>query len=87
MTIGATIMAVSYTHLDVYKRQDYCYVEIGIEFKEATINVYDMTGKLAYQTKTKNSVTKINTANLPQGTYIVTANTENKSVTNKIVKK
>lgn len=66
---------------------DYCYVEIGIEFKEATINVYDMTGKLAYQTKTKNNVTKINTARLPQGVYIVTANTENKSITNKIVKK
>ena len=66
---------------------DYCYVEIGVEFKEATINVYDMTGKLVYQTKTKNTVTKINTANLPQGSYIVTANTENKSITNKIVKK
>ena len=66
---------------------DYCYVEIGIEFKEATINVYDMTGKLAYQTKTKNSVTKINTARLPQGSYIVSVNTENKSITNKIVKK
>lgn len=66
---------------------DYCYVEIGVEFKEATINVYDMTGKLAYQTKTKNSVTKINTSSLPQGSYIVTANTENKSITNKIVKK
>ena len=66
---------------------DYCYVEIGVEFKEATINVYDMTGKLAYQTKTKNSVTKINTVRLPQGSYIVTANTENKSITNKIVKK
>jgi hypothetical protein len=66
---------------------EYCYVEIGIEFKEATINVYDMTGKLVYQTKTKNTVTKINTRNLPQGSYIVTANTENKSITNKIVKK
>ena len=67
--------------------EDYCYVEISVEFKEATINVYDMTGKLAYQTKTKNSVTKLNTGNLPQGSYIVTANTENKSITNKIVKK
>lgn len=67
--------------------EDYCYVEIGVEFKEATITVYDMTGKLAYQTKTKNSVTKINTANLPQGMYVVTAKTENKSITNKIVKK
>lgn len=66
---------------------DYCYVEIGVEFKEATINVYDITGKLVYQTKTKNSVTKISTASLPQGSYIVTANTENKSITNKIVKK
>ena len=66
---------------------DYCYVEIGLEFKEATINVYDMTGKFVYQTKTKNSVTKISTACLPQGSYIVTANTENKSITNKIVKK
>ncbi|MFT3919622.1 T9SS type A sorting domain-containing protein [Cloacibacterium sp.] len=67
--------------------EDYCYVEIGVEFKEATISVYDMTGKLAYQTKTKNSVTKLNTANLPQGMYVVTAKTENKSITNKIVKK
>lgn len=66
---------------------DYCYVEIGLEFKEATINVYDMTGKFVYQTKTKNSVTKISTACLPQGSYIVTANTESKSITNKIVKK
>jgi len=66
---------------------DYCYVEIGVEFKEATINVYDMTGKLVYQTKTKNSVTKLNTGDLPQGSYIVTVNTEKKSITNKIVKK
>ncbi len=67
--------------------EEYCYVEIGVEFKEATITVYDMTGKLAYQTKTKNTVTKINTRNLPQGTYIVTANTENKKLNAKIVKK
>ena len=46
-----------------------------------------MTGKLAYQTQTKNSVTKLNTGNLPQGMYVVTAKTENKSLTIKIVKK
>ena len=73
--------------------EDYCYVEIGMDFPsssagwEATISIYDMTGKLAYQTKTKNSVTKLNTAKLPQGMYIVTATTETKSITNKIVKK
>lgn len=66
---------------------DYCYVELGVDFKEATISVYDMTGKLAFQTQTKNSVTKINTANLPQGMYVVIAKTETKSITNKIVKK
>ena len=67
--------------------EDYCYVEIGVEFKEATISVYDITGKLAYQTQTKNSVTKLNTANLPQGIYVVTAKTENKFLTNKIMKR
>lgn len=73
--------------------KDYCYVEIGMDFpssssgREATISVYDMTGKQVYQTKTKNSVTKLNTASLPQGVYVVTAKTENKSLTNKIVKK
>lgn len=73
--------------------EDYCYVEIGMDFPssgsgwEATISIYDMTGKLAYQTKTKNSVTKLNTTKLPQGMYIVTATTETKSITNKIVKK
>ncbi|WP_188618759.1 T9SS type A sorting domain-containing protein, partial [Cloacibacterium rupense] len=67
--------------------EDYCYVEIGVEFKEATITVYDMTGKLAYQTQTKNRVTKLNTSNLPQGVFVVIAKTENKSITNKIVKK
>ena len=67
--------------------EDYCYVEIGVEFKEATISIYDMTGKLAYQTQTKNSITKLNTGNLPQGMYVVTAKTENKSLTIKIVKK
>ena len=73
--------------------EDYCYVEIGMDFPsssagwEATISIYDMTGKLAYQTKTKNSVTKLNTVKLPQGMYIVTATTETKSITNKIVKK
>ena len=51
------------------------------EFKEATITVYDMTGKLAYQTQTKNSVTKLNIGNLPQGMFVVTTKTENKSLT------
>ena len=66
---------------------DYCYVEIGLDFKEADIALYDMTGKLIQNIKTKNTVTKINTSILPQGVYVVTAKTENKVVNSKIVKK
>ena len=66
---------------------DYCYVEIGLDFKEAEIVLYDMTGKLIQNIKTKNKVTKINTSVLPQGVYVVTAKTEKKIVNGKIVKK
>lgn len=66
---------------------DYCYVEIGLDFKEAEITLYDMTGKLIHNIKTKNKVTKINTNVLPQGVYVVTAKTEKRVVNSKIVKK
>lgn len=67
--------------------EDYCYVEIGIDFKEATISLYDMSGKLTFETKTQNRVTKINTRNLPQGIYVVSINTEKQKLNRKIVKK
>lgn len=67
--------------------EDYCYVEIGIDFKEATISLYDMSGKLTFETKTQNRVTNINTRNLPQGTYVVSIRTENQKLNRKIVKK
>lgn len=69
--------------------KDYCYVEIGVEFSEADLQVYDMTGKLVQQTKTKNKITKLSTSNLPQGTYIINAQTNNKQnqkLTTKIIK-
>lgn len=67
--------------------EDYCYVEIGIDFKEATIGLYDMSGKLTFEMKTQNRVTKINTRNLPQGIYVVSINTEKQKLNRKIVKK
>ncbi len=70
--------------------EDYAYVEIGFELKkgeEAEIRLHDMSGKQVQSVKTKNAVTKINTSVLPQGVYIVTAKTSNKSVNTKIVKK
>jgi len=69
--------------------KDHCYVEIGLDFESADINVYDMTGKMFQQLQTKNKVTKINTSKLPQGVYIIKANIptqQNKKLTTKIVK-
>ncbi|UOU99883.1 T9SS type A sorting domain-containing protein [Chryseobacterium daecheongense] len=66
---------------------DYTYVEIGYEFKEADILLYDMSGKLLQQTKTKNKVTKINTQPLIQGAYLITIKTDtNKSANAKLIK-
>jgi hypothetical protein len=67
--------------------EDYCYVEIGFDFDQATIQIYDMSGKLVQQLKTPNKITKLNTSSLPQGVYIITANTENQKLNTKIVKK
>lgn len=67
--------------------EDYCYVEIGFDFNEAEIGLYDFSGKLIQNIKTQNKVTKMNTANLPQGVYVVTATTEKKNINSKIVKK
>ncbi|SFT79192.1 Por secretion system C-terminal sorting domain-containing protein [Chryseobacterium formosense] len=67
---------------------DYCYVEIGFEFKEADIILYDMGGRQLQSLKTKNKVTKINTQNLIQGAYLVTVKTNyNQTANAKLIKK
>ncbi|MDP9961963.1 T9SS type A sorting domain-containing protein, partial [Chryseobacterium lathyri] len=67
---------------------DYAYVEIGFEFKEADIMLYDMGGRQLQNLKTKNKVTKINTQNLIQGAYLVTIKTDtNKTASAKIIRK
>ncbi len=67
---------------------DYAYVEIGLEFKEADITVYDMGGRQLQTLKTKNKVTKINTQNLIQGAYLITIKTDtNKTTNGKLIKK
>ncbi|AZA88148.1 T9SS C-terminal target domain-containing protein [Chryseobacterium shandongense] len=67
---------------------DYAYVEIGFDFKEADIVLYDMGGRQLQSLKTKNKVTKINTQNLVQGAYLVTVKTnDNKTVSAKLIKK
>ncbi|HBV14514.1 T9SS type A sorting domain-containing protein, partial [Chryseobacterium carnipullorum] len=67
---------------------DYAYVEIGFDFKEADIVLYDMGGRQLQTVKTKNKVTKINTQNLIQGAYLVTIKTDgNKTANAKIIKK
>ncbi|WP_111959223.1 T9SS type A sorting domain-containing protein [Chryseobacterium lathyri] len=67
---------------------DYAYVEIGFDFKEADIMLYDMGGRQLQILKTKNKVTKINTQNLIQGAYLVMIKTDtNKTASAKIIKK
>ncbi len=67
---------------------EYAYVEIGFDFKEAEIVVYDMGGRQLHSLKTKNKVTKINTQNLIQGAYLVTVKTnDNKTASAKLIKK
>lgn len=65
----------------------YCYVEIGFDFKDATIALYDASGRMVQSLTTKNAVTKINTSVLPQGVYVLTAKTESKTVNAKLIKK
>ncbi|MBK1897508.1 T9SS type A sorting domain-containing protein [Chryseobacterium paridis] len=67
---------------------DYAYVEIGFEFKDADITLYDMGGRQLQNLKTKNKVTKINTQPLIQGAYLVVIKTDtNKTANAKLIKK
>lgn len=67
---------------------DYTYVEIGFDFKDAEIILYDMSGRQLQSLKTKNKITKINTQNLIQGAYLITAKTDtNKTANAKLIKK
>ncbi len=67
---------------------DYAYVEIGFDFKDAEILLYDMSGRQLQNLKTKNRVTKINTQSLIQGAYLITIKTDtNKTASAKLTKK
>ncbi|MEJ5102243.1 T9SS type A sorting domain-containing protein [Chryseobacterium sp. MYb328] len=67
---------------------DYAYIEIGFDFKEADIMLYDMSGRQLQNFKTKNRVTKMNTQALVQGAYLVTIKTDtNKTANAKLIKK
>ncbi|WP_261511633.1 T9SS type A sorting domain-containing protein [Chryseobacterium paludis] len=67
---------------------DYAYVEIGFDFKDADITLYDMSGRQLQSLKTKNKVTKINTQALIQGAYLIVIKTDtNKTANAKLIKK
>ena len=67
---------------------DYAYVEIGFDFKEADITLYDMGGRQLQTLKTRNKVTKINTQSLIQGAYLIVIKTnDNKTASAKLIKK
>ncbi len=67
---------------------EYAYVEIGFDFKEADIMLYDMGGRQLQNFKTRNKVTKLSTQALIQGAYLVTIKTDNNKTANaKLIKK
>ncbi|MBT2620070.1 T9SS type A sorting domain-containing protein [Chryseobacterium sp. ISL-6] len=67
---------------------DYTYVEIGFDFKDADILLYDISGRQIQSVRTKNRVTKINTQALVQGAYLVSIKTDtNKTAGAKLIKK
>ena len=66
---------------------DYCYVEIGFEFREAIIDLYDMSGRKLQSLTTKNAVTKVNTAELTQGAYLIVVKSGDKTANAKLIKK
>jgi len=66
---------------------EYAYVEVGFDFKEADIVLYDMGGRQLQSLKTKNKVAKINTQALVQGAYLVTVKTNDKTASAKLIKK
>jgi hypothetical protein len=67
---------------------DYAYVEIGFDFKDADIVMYDMGGRQLQSLKTKNKVTKMNTQALIQGAYLIVIKTDtNKTANAKLIKK
>lgn len=65
---------------------DYCYVEIGFTFDQATIELYDMGGRMLHTEKTNNRVTKINTQKLVQGAYLIVVKTKEKNTNAKLIK-
>ncbi|WP_294237329.1 T9SS type A sorting domain-containing protein [uncultured Chryseobacterium sp.] len=67
---------------------DYAYVEVGFDFKEVEIVMYDMGGRQLQSIKTKNKVTKLNTQPLIQGAYLVSVKTDSgKTASAKLIKK
>ncbi|GEM_PF-3207592 len=79
--------SVTYIYPNPVKRQSYLSVEneeIGEE-SEAKIELFDLTGKKVYQTKTRDSRTTIPVI-YPQGNYILKINLRNdKVITRKII--
>lgn len=67
--------------------EDLFYVEVSFDFDVATIEIFDMGGRLISSQETHSKITKINANNLVQGAYLVLARTENKFVSAKIIKK
>ena len=83
----STIPPVSYTHLDVYKRQTYVRVTLK-EFSTFTVELFTLSGQLLHQKKFENYPSwdvPISTVDIPPGTYLIRVKTKDETVTQRLV--
>lgn len=71
----------------INKNTNYITIEVSNpEFKNAKINIIDLTGKVIFSTYCMNNITEYNNSKLANGVYFVNIKNHNKSITQKVIK-
>ncbi|MDY3521938.1 S8 family serine peptidase [Riemerella anatipestifer] len=87
---GTVDMVSSSNDFKVYPNPvtDVAYVDVPEKLsKNATIKVYDMTGRMVIETKAEAGVNKLNVSNLATGAYVVNVENDLETVSSKFIKK
>ncbi|ADQ82101.1 S8 family serine peptidase [Riemerella anatipestifer] len=87
---GASGMVSSNNDFKVYPNPvtDVAYVDVPEKLsKNATIKVYDMTGRMVLETKAEAGVNKLNVSNLAAGAYVVNVENDLETISSKFIKK
>jgi hypothetical protein len=83
---GLASIQVSSNEVKVYPNPatEYCTIEAN-GFKIDKVELYNLLGQVVFENEVNDSVTKINTSNLVNGTYFVKAYINNTTITKKMV--